>query len=417
MKTYHDSGSVATCQSSKTPGGSPGFLGSAESPGETPEPLLTCHEADKPPLTNRGALITVPLVNQFLIDWAAFTFKLNDPQEVIKIIGLKSSLFTELERGIHGYRKSFRYGSIGIFFDGQENMGCHIVMSGQGCRLYEGQFEENPWIDLFKNALSFNVNFTRLDLAHDNVEGELDLVKLKDAIINRQTKSRFRNASENNNFILGRDIEQTDDGHTIYFGKRSSRVFMRFYDKAAQMKTPLPWNRAEIELKDKRAQKAVNLLVSGLPIGQLFVGVLNEYLTIINLDDCNISRCTTQSWWSNWLQSTEKIRLTTSKAIKTVEEAMEYVKKQYSPTLAMIKEHLGFVPFNDYIREMIKDGAERMTMKHEQMLFLSAQRKADNYNQDQENFEERAAIMEYDGGMDRDEAEKTAVLLDHGDKE
>jgi adenosine deaminase len=90
---------------------------------------------------------------------------------------------------------------------------------------------------------------------------------------------------------------------------------------------------------------------------------------------------------------------------------MEYVKKQYSPTLAMIKEHLGFVPFNDYIREMIKDGSERMTMKHEQMLFLSAQMKADNYDQEQEEFEERAAIMEYDGGMDRDEAEKAALQL------
>ena len=346
-----------------------------------------------------------------MIDWAAFTFKLNDPQEVIRIIGLKPALFTELERGIHGYRKSLRYGGIAIYFDGQVNMGCHVVMSGQGCRQYEGQFEENPWIDLFTKALSHKANFTRLDPAHDNVDGALDLPKLKDAIINRQIRSRFRNASENINFILGRDVENQDDGHTIYFGKRSSRVFVRFYDKAAQMGTPLPWNRAEIELKEKRAQKAVNLLVSGLPIGELFVGVLNEYLAVINLDDSNTSRCSIQPWWSDWLQSTEKIRLTTSKAIKTVEESMEYIKKQYAPTLAMFKEHLGVVTFNDYLRELIKDGTERMGMKHEQMLFLSAQRKADNYSQDQEDFEERAAIMEYDGGMDRNNAEGAARLL------
>ncbi len=355
--------------------------GSAGGSGLPPEMF----SPEKPPLTNRGALITIPLLNQFLIDWAALTFKLNDPQEVISIIGLKPSLFTELDRGIHGYRKSLRYGSIGIFYDGQSNMGCHVVMSGQGCRQYEGQFENNPWFDLFTKALSSNANFTRLDLAYDNVDGALDLAMLKDAIINRQIRSRFRNASENINFILGREVQNQDDGRTIYFGKRSSRVFMRFYDKAAQMKTFFFWNRAEIELKDKRAQKAASLLVSGLPVGQLFVGVLNEYLAVINLDDSNISRCSNQLWWSSWLQSTEKIRLTTSKAIKTVEEAMEYVKKQYSPTLAMIKEHLGFVPFNDYIREMIKDGEERMTIKHEQMLFLSAQRKADNYNQDQED--------------------------------
>jgi hypothetical protein len=99
LKTYHDSGTVAICQSTNRPGDSPGFVGSADSPDEVPEPLQACHGADKPPLTNRGALITIPLVNQFLFDWAAFTFKLNDPQEVISILGLKSSLFTELERG------------------------------------------------------------------------------------------------------------------------------------------------------------------------------------------------------------------------------------------------------------------------------------------------------------------------------
>lgn len=408
MSMYHhvNSDSRDDCVQN-IPGRETGAGGSAGGTGSPSED----HPDEKPPLTKRGAPITVPLVNQFLIDWAAFTFKINDPQEVIRIIGLKPALFTELERGIHGYRKSLRYGSIGIFFDGQSNMGCHVVMSGQGCRQYEGQFEENPWFDLFTKSLSNNANFTRLDLAHDNVDGALDLLKLKDAIINRQIRSRFRNTSEIINYKLGRDVENQDDGHTIYFGKRSSRVFVRFYDKAAEMGTPLPWNRAEIELKEKRAQKAVNLLVSDLPVGELFVGVLNKYLAVINLDDSNTSRCTIQSWWSDWLQSSEKIRLTTSKAIKTVEESMEYVKKQYSPTLAMFKTHLGVVGFNDYLRELLKDGSERMGMKHEQMLFLSAQRKADNYSQDQEDYEERAAIMEYDGGMDRNSAEGAARLL------
>lgn len=390
-----------------TPFGDVGFCRHAGMTGNQMKSL----SPDKPPLTSRGALITVPLVNQFLIDWAAFTFKLNDPHEIIGIIGLKPSLFTELERGMHGYRKSLRYGSIGIFFDGQPNMGCHVSMSGQGCRQYEGQFEDNPWLDLFTSALSRNAKFTRLDIANDNVDGLLDLDKLKTAILNRETRSRFRKASENKNYNLGHDIDQRNDGHTIYFGKRSSRVFMRFYDKAAQMEVPFTWNRAEIELKDQRVQKAVNLLVSGLPVGQLFVGVLNEYLAIINLDDSNISRCTIQPWWSSWLQSTEKIRLTTSKVIKSVDEVMEYVKRQYAPSIAMIKTHLGAVSFNEYIRELIKDGTDRMNMKHEQILFISAQRTPDSYTQDQEEFDERAAILEYDGGMDRKEAEKAARLL------
>jgi len=364
----------------------------------------------QPPSTNRGALITYPFVNQFLIDWAAFTFKLKDPCEVLKIIDLNQALFMELERGIHGYRKSLRFGNICVYFDGQANMGCHVVMSGQGCRQYEGQFAHNPWLELLTNSIEHQASFTRLDLANDNVDEKLDLERLKASIIKREIRSRFTKAIEIKEFSLSRDASTANDGHTINFGKRVSRVVIRFYDKAAQLEIPLPWIRAEIELKDKRAQLAVMQLVAGMPVGQLFTGIINVYLAVINLDDSNISRCTVQGWWSDWLQSTEKIRLTTDKQIRCVEEVMEFVKRQYSPSLAMIKEHLGDFSFREYIRDVLTDGTKRMGMKHEQMLFVSAQGKADNYSSDQEEFEERAAIMEHDGGLSVEEAEKAAKM-------
>src|SRR4051812_23786515 len=93
-----ESPSLTTVQFyTNSPAKTAGVGGSAASSGFPSEKLFN----EKPPLTNRGALITVPLVNQFLIDWAAFTFKINDPHEVIKIIGLKPAMFNELERGIH----------------------------------------------------------------------------------------------------------------------------------------------------------------------------------------------------------------------------------------------------------------------------------------------------------------------------
>lgn len=386
-----------------------GAGGSAGGSGLSPEML----SPEKPPLTNRGAQISFPLQNQFLIDWVSFTFKLNDPRAVIEIIGLKQSLFTELDAGMHGYRKSLRYGKIGVFYDGQACMGCHVSISGQGCRQYEGQFEENPWLDLFTNALSHKAKFTRLDIANDNVDGALDLTKLQSAIESKQIRSLFKNASEISTFSFSSIKSKKDDARTIYFGKRSSRVFIRFYDKAAQLETPLPWIRAEIELKKERAQKAVELMASGVPIGEIFVGVLNTYIAVINLDNNNISRCTLQTWWQSWLQSTEKIKLSTSRAIKTVEEAMDFVNRQYSPTLAMIKEYLGVAIFSEYIQDLVANGKERMSMKHEKMMFLSQQCKTDNYDQKREDFEERAAIIEYDGGKQKATAEALAhILLD-----
>jgi len=390
-----------------------GVAGSAGSPGQS----LGQDLLEKPPITNRGALITTPLLNQFIIDWVAFTVKVDDPLELIKIIGLKSSLFSQLDRGIHGYQKSLRFGNICVYSDGRPNMGCHVVMSGQGCRQYEAQFSKIPWFALFATAIEFKAKFSRLDIAHDNVDGALDLNKLKEAILNKEIRSKFRNASDIQNLDLSPDIEQVTADRTLYFGKRSSRVYLRFYDKAAQLGVPFLWNRAELELKESRAHEAAKHLSSGVPVGQLFVGIINQYLSVINCDDSNTSRRSIQPWWSAWLQSAEKIKLTTAKEVKTVEQVMTFFQRQYAPSLAMIREYLGGFDFSEYFARILKDGSKRMSPKHEQMLLVAANGKADNYSQEKEDFEERAAIMEYDGGLDRQEAEEAArLLLDQEDQ-
>jgi len=52
---------------------------------------------------------------------------------------------------------------------------------------------------------------------------------------------------------------------------------------------------------------------------------------------------------------------------------MEFIKRQYAPSFAMIRQHLGGgSSFNEYVRELLDDGTERMTAKHEQMLAASA---------------------------------------------
>ncbi len=79
-----------------------------------------------------------------------------------------------------------------------------------------------------------------------------------------------------------------------------------------------------------------------------------------------------QTWWADWLQSTEKIRLTTEKAVKYVDDSMQFIKQQYAPTLAMIKMHLGHKEYQKYIKEIDEDGRDRMGAKHEQILAASS---------------------------------------------
>jgi phage replication initiation protein len=341
-----------------------GVAGSAGSPGVVPESL----SPDKPPIANREVEIPIPSENRSLLDWVSFTFKRDDPHQVAGIIGIDPDLFTSFPFGFSGYRKSLRFGNISIYFDGRDDMGCHVEMSGQGCRQFEGLFTENPWQELFQAIVSENGKFTRLDIAIDNVDGALSLEKIWNAIQDHenQVKTLFGEwrRIQKGSFHTGEKIT----GDTIYLGSAKSQVMFRIYDKAQESKTTGHWIRFEIQLRDKRAHEAAKLFASGIPVGSLATGIINTYFSIINNDDSNVSRCSLQSWWSEWLQSTEKIRLATDQSKKLVSDSMDFIKRQYAPSLAMIRKHLGFSPFKGFMQDVLDDGTERMGPKHEKIL-------------------------------------------------
>lgn len=354
----------------------PRVVGSADCPGAAFEQSVTVPfeaENPKPPYTNRGADITVPVENRSLLDWVAFTIKVDDPLAVLETINLPPSLFTDSPIGFSGYRKSLRFSNICVYYQGREDMGCHVEISGQGCRQLEAQFDDNPWQQLFASVLASQGKFTRLDLAIDNVDGALCLDKLYQAVQDlSQVRTLFGEwrRIQKGSFHEGQQVE----GETIYLGSSKSHVMFRVYNKAQESGVDGHWIRFELQLRDKRANEAAKLFAADGNVGTLAIGIINNYFAIIANDDANVSRCTLQSWWSAWLQSTEKIRLTTEKAMKYVDDSMEFIKRQYAPTLAMINKHLGGAPFDGFMQEIIADGEQRMTAKHEQILAASADR-------------------------------------------
>lgn len=344
-----------------------GFASSGGIPAGLPEQP----SPDPSPIANREMEITIPTENRFLIDWASFTFKLDDPHEVAQIIGLDPATLTALSFGFSGYRKSLKLGNISIYFDGRQDMGCHVEMTGQGCRLYEGQFTENPWQDLFQAIFVASAKFTRLDLAIDNVDGTLTLAKISAAIQDHDNaiKTQFGEwrRIQKGSFDKGKQIT----GDTIYLGSSKSHIQFRIYDKAQESGLEGHWIRFELQLRDKRAHEAAKLFAAGEPVGTLAAGIINTYFAIINPDDSNKSRCSLQAWWSEWLHSTEKIRLATAEAVKLVSDTMDFIKRQYAPSLAMINKHLGTAPFKLFVQDILADGTERMSAKHERILAAS----------------------------------------------
>lgn len=322
-----------------------------------------------PPVNNMGALFTAPASNQVLIDWLSWTLKLVDPDEAIRLSGLSSLSFSESASGGMGYKRSKRSGNIVVFYDGAENMGCHISMSGQGCRQYEAaKGTQHCWYQLLHSLQAVQANITRLDIALDNVDGALSLDRLQDAIEKKQVRSIFKGGHKYEKFSFS---DSGDNGRTIYLGSPTSRLKFRFYDKAAQYQLETHWVRCELQLMAERAQEAVKHILKSVELGQLSVSVLNHYFSVINLDDSNKSRCSLQDWWSAWLTTTDKLRLTTMKAVKVVEEVMAHVKKQYAAIFAMFRKHLGVVASNEFIRDLIETGKGRLNKRHELIMACS----------------------------------------------
>ena len=269
-----------------------------------------------------------------------------------------------------------RAGNITVYYDGQDNMGCHFVFTGQGCRQFESVSKDHGWYSLLHAVRAAKGNITRLDLAVDNIDGALTLQPVESAIITNSVQMRFRRSNKYEELpVHGRPA----GGKTIYVGSPQSKVKIRFYDKAAEQASKLGvpaedlghWVRAEIQLMAERAQEAVKHLLRGKGVGPLTLAIFNSYFRPCCNESKNKSQCRTQEWWSNWLGATEKLRLSLARAMKYVQETMDYVRRQYSATFAMIKQHLGVAMFRDFVDEMIYEGTDKMTKRHEQILEIS----------------------------------------------
>ncbi|SKA13284.1 phage replication initiation protein [Trichlorobacter thiogenes] len=364
--------SDALTQASNNPGRPDGVAGllAGTLAGSARQPQAEANP--KPPLTNRGAEYSIPPENRSLLDWCAFTFKqIEDPAKVSELIGIDPALMTDCTFGFSGYRNSLKYGNVSIYYNGREGMGCHVEMSGQGCRQYEALFIDSPWKALFETVLANSGKFTRLDLAIDNVDGALNMDRIMAAILDHDSQIRTLFGEARRIQKVSFKTGQAIIGDTIYLGSAKSRLMIRIYNKALELGLDGIYLRVEIQLRDERAQEAAKLFVTDIDVGSLAVGIINNYFAIINDDDSNKSRCSLQSWWADWLQSAEKIKLSTEQAIKLVSDTMEFIRKQYAPSLAMINKHLGRSDFNSFVQEVLTDGSERMTAKHERILAAS----------------------------------------------
>ncbi|MEH6946218.1 replication initiation factor domain-containing protein [Bacillus sp. JJ634] len=327
------------------------------------------------PYTNRGGGHTLENGLRACIDWLEVTFFSVSPEQLISDILLLNPATFFLDRGTNGYRQCLRNSSIAIFFDGREDMGIHLEMTGRGCREYES-YNKRSWKQLCTVVLDYQASFSRLDIAVDDFEGFFTIKGIVRKVKNKELVSKFKRAR---NF---EDIEITTGkvgGITVYFGSNKSNVQIRMYDKLSERQNTnymLPdgisfWNRTEIQLRNTKAQLVAEILATEkegeIAIGKTVCGILKNYLRFtVKGKDSNRSRWKTAPFWRNFLAGVDVLPLTIIKETKTIEDKEEWLRKQAAPSLAVIFEAYG--GDIDKIEEIIIEGTQRLTPKDYDMI-------------------------------------------------
>lgn len=329
-----------------------------------------------PPHTNRGADNTSESGLRACVDWVQATLKIVDVTQLITdILKLDLNDFYEAENGKFGYKNSKRFGHIAIYYNGNEDMGIHLEMSGQGCREYE-LLNKRSWKNLFSCMLEYEANFTRLDIAIDDFKEYFSIPQLVRKIKDRQLVSKFKNATkvENINIETGES-----EGNTIYYGGSASRIQIRMYEKNHErmgkgytledgIKT---WNRTEVQARKERAAKIAALIASeeegNQSIGKLVSGILKYYLRFtVKGKDRNRSRWKTAPFWEKFLGDVEALRLTEIAPDRTIEKTDRWLYKQVAPSLAaMLLANDGDM---DLLKDYIENGKKRLKDKDYAMI-------------------------------------------------
>lgn len=277
---------------------------------------------------------------------------------------LKHSLaeYILLPKGRYGYRSQYINGHISVLCEGTEDMGVHVILTGQGCREYESKGE---LLVLMDRIMLHNGLCTRIDLAVDDMTGQfIKFNEIEKSVSKGYVISKWKTGTE----ILRRKLNSGEViGHTLSFGSRSSKIYLRVYDKAMEQGISGTWYRLELEIKDDRAEVLQSVLLFETGVGRVISGILNQYIRfVVPSTDKNKSRWETEKWWTDLVNTMDKLQLTKKPSEKSIEEVREWVKKQIGPTLAML-----MIYDEGDLSELLKvinSGKYRLKQRHLQIL-------------------------------------------------
>lgn len=354
----------------------------------------------QPPYANRGVLDTwktpggYRMENSYLFDWLSFTVPVRNFNDLtvrsvrsfLKELGLDFNFDTR-EKGAYGYNNSLSYANaINVLYNDLESlvtnnedrlkqaldMGIHVEMTGQGCRYFEG-LENNDWIEFFNLLRSIGAKFKRLDIALDDYKKMIKFSTVKEKIRSGEVVSLSRKRD-----VIETKITQKEEfnnkgdskGLTVYFGTRTSNIYIRFYDKKKEQEGKgikvdvSSWQRYEIVLRNEKATDFIERFCEGETFDTLYLGVLSGAIRFIDKGtDSNKARWETSPFWIEFLRGAEAIKLKSHEVTPEIGKTINWFDKSVVGSVLLLssiaeKEGLDF-------SEILKDSKRELSERHQ----------------------------------------------------
>lgn len=179
-------------------------------------------------------------------------------------------------------------------------------------------------MQLFCDVANGDLKVTRLDVAYDDIDHEgngiLDIKKIARYTMHQRFVTKWGGGMIVDKFKINGNYEPMIHALTVQFGSKKSKILLRIYDKAQERGGfDYHWIRAELQFNGERAAGFIKkLLETQNSVGELYAGVLKNYLRFIKLDHTRKERCTTVGWWEQFLDNAEKIKIFSPKPLTTI---------------------------------------------------------------------------------------------------
>lgn len=266
------------------------------------------------------------------VDWLNFTFHLTkDTAEFIKLQNKLGAAFgftcsQHLKRGFLGYEDSWELGdNFGrMATGGTSQRGTTLVsINGDGC------MATKDWPAVFDLLVALSAKITRIDLAHDDLQGVFDIT----AGLQMYACGEF-NGNGRPPALKSINDHGSGRGNTLYIGNRENGKVLRIYEKGKQLGDPnSPWVRWELELHNRNREIPHDVL---LRPGDYLAG---GYPCLA------------------WISETQdRIRTTREKMHLSFEQLQKHCSRSYGKLLWVMSQELD-MPAEQILKRLAVEGA------------------------------------------------------------